>query len=53
MYTKHHWIIDQENAASKLELEFENPTSLIALNVELTFNCRDANRLLDSIKLQQ
>ena len=53
MYTKHHWIIDQDNVASKLELEFDNPTSLIALNVELTFNCRDSNLLLDSLKLQQ
>jgi hypothetical protein len=35
-----------------LELEFENPTSLIALNIELTFNCRDANKLFDSLKTQ-
>jgi hypothetical protein len=53
MYTKHHWIIDQDNVASKLELEFDNPTSLIALNVELTFNCRDSSLLLDSLKHQQ
>lgn len=42
LFTKHHWNIESASILSKpLELEFERPTSLIALNIELTFNCKD------------
>lgn len=51
LYTKHHWIIDTPSQEGQsLDLEFERPTSLIALNIELTFNCRDSTKLLESFK---
>lgn len=37
--TKHHWNVE-DGETVPLELEFERPTSLIALNIELTFNCK-------------
>jgi hypothetical protein len=39
LHSRHHWNI--QGSTGPLEVEFERPTSLIALNIELTFNCRD------------
>lgn len=41
MFTKHHWIMNEKDIDLPIELEFEQPTSLISLNIELTFNCKD------------
>lgn len=50
LFTKNHWIINKDNYNSPIELEFERPTSLIALNIELTFNCKDSNKLIEQLQ---
>lgn len=52
LYTKHHWILDNK-VASPLEIEFEHPTSLISLNLELTFACKDSASYFEWLKAQQ
>ena len=51
LYTKHHWNIDNLQGRQDdktFDIEFEVPTSLLSLNIELTFNCKDHNKLLAS-----
>ena len=48
LFTKHHWIANGSGDLDQaFEIDFERPTSLIALNIELTFNCTDSKQLLD------
>lgn len=51
-FTKHHWILNQD-PTSPIEIEFERPTSLISLNIELTFNCKDTKQFIDKLSQQQ
>ena len=53
MFTKHHWIVNENGKSTPIELEFERPTSLISLNIELTFNCKDSTKLLEKLNVQQ
>ena len=32
------------------ELQFEKPTSLVSLNIDITFDCTDSAKLLSSLK---
>ena len=50
-FTKHHWVVNKKEDCSPIELQFEHPTSLISLNIEMTFNCKDINTLIDKFSL--
>jgi hypothetical protein len=50
LYTKHHWDIKGGKDIAPLMIEFERPTSLISLNVELSFTCRDTPLLVEQLK---
>ena len=48
-FTKHHWIVNHPSDADPIEMEFEHPTSLISLNIELLFNCKDIKALVEKL----
>jgi hypothetical protein len=49
LFTKHHWV----DTTGPLQIEFKRPTSLISLNIELTFNCLDHALLVQTLSKQQ
>lgn len=50
-FTKHHWVVpENQPQVGPLEMQFEYPTSLISLNIEMTFSCNDTKALVDRLK---
>jgi len=39
VFAKHTWTSDKPDQTSTFEMEFENPTSLVSVNMELNFSC--------------
>lgn len=51
LFTKHHWdVAEGQKDLEPLLLEFERATSLISLNIEISFNCKDTQSLLEQLK---
>jgi hypothetical protein len=48
IFTKHHWV----DSTEPLQMQFELPTSLISLNIELTFNCLNHTLLVETLAKQ-
>ena len=53
LYSIHTWRNDarsHNNEVGAFELQFEKPTSLVSLNIDITFDCIDSAKLLSSLK---
>ena len=49
----HTWRNDtrsHKNEIGAFELQFEKPISLVSLNIDITFDCTDSEKLLSSLK---
>ena len=49
----HTWRNDKrshENEVGTFEMRFEKPTSLVSLNIDITFECSDSRKLLHGLK---
>eukprot|EP00347_Sterkiella_histriomuscorum_P017580 403348792 len=51
--TNHVWTINDTSNIGPLEMQFQKPTSLISLNIDLTFNVNDSAQLLELLQKNQ
>ena len=52
----HTWRNDSrshENEVGVFEMKFEKPTSLVSLNIDISFECSDSAKLLDFLKPEE
>ena len=49
-HTIHHWTINDAQNLGPFEMQFLKPTSLISLNIDLTFNINDSTKLLEMLQ---
>lgn len=47
LYRRHNWLANGEEEFGPMQMKFETSTSLISLNIDLTFSCTDAAGLQD------